>query len=273
MALAIASVSVAAAQNADALHLQARELLRRNDLAAALPLFERCVAAEPADSRHRQWLGRARGLQTARKGIAAGMGGVNKVKAEFEKAIELDPNNLEARHDLAVLYRVVPRMFGGSDTKAAEQVAIIRQKDPALATQIEADFLARAKKPREAIALHEQAIRLNPTRPRPHVSIAILSQGLKDWSRSIPDIRSRCISWGEPRRSAARSWSGASRRFAPTSHCRFGLSSNIRRSPLLVIISARFWRKRAIAMLRVWNTKRRYESIRRTRTPAPPLRI
>jgi len=185
LALTVVGVSVADAQNAAALHLQARELLRRNDVAAALPLLEKCVAAEPANARHRQWLGRARGLQTAQKGIAAGIGGANKVKAEFEKAIELEPNNLEARHDLAVLYRVVPRLFGGSNAKAAEQVAIIRQKDPALATQIEADFLARDKKPREAIAMHEKSIRLNPARPRPHVSIAILYQGLKEWEKSF----------------------------------------------------------------------------------------
>ena len=185
LAIISACTSAAAAGDADALHLQARELLRRNQVAAAVPLFERCVVAEPRSSKHRQWLGRARGLQTAQKGIAAGVGGVNKVKAEFEKAIELDPNNLEARHDLAVLYRVVPRLFGGSNAKAAEQVAIIRQKDPALATQIEADFLARAKKPREAIALHEKSIQLNPTRPRPHVSIAILYQGLKEWEQAF----------------------------------------------------------------------------------------
>ena len=177
--------STLAAENATALHLQARELLRRDQVTAAVPLFERAVAAEPTSSKHRQWLARALGLQTAQKGIAAGIGGANKVKAEFEKAIALDPDNLEARHDLAVFYRVVPRLFGGSDAKAAEQVAIIRQRDPALATQIEADFLARARKPREAIAMHQKSIQLNPARPRPHVSIAILHQGLKDWEKAF----------------------------------------------------------------------------------------
>lgn len=185
LALASACLPAAAAEDANAIHLQARELLRRNQLGAAVPLFEKAVAADPASSRHRQWLGRGRGLQAATKGIAAGVGGVNKVRGEFEKAIELDPDNLEARHDLAVLYHVVPRLFGGSDTKAAEQVAMIRQKDPALATQIEADFLARSKKPREAIAMHQRSIQLNPARPRPHVSIAILHQGLKDWEKAL----------------------------------------------------------------------------------------
>lgn len=181
----IATGAVCAAENADSLHLKARDLLRRQQIAPAVLHFERAVAAEPASSKHRQWLARAIGLQTARKGIAAGVGGVNRVRAEFEKAIELDPNNLEARHDLAVLYKVVPRIFGGSIAKANEQIAIIRRSDPALATQIEADFLARDKKPREAIALHEEAIQLNASRPRPHVSIAILRQGLKEWDQAF----------------------------------------------------------------------------------------
>ena len=176
---------VAAAENADALHRQGRELLRRQQTAAAVSFFERAAAADPASSKHRQWLGRARGLQASEKGIAAGIGAVNKVIAEFETAIELDRNNLEAHHDLAVLYRVVPRLFGGNHAKAAEQVAIIRQKDPALATQIEADFLARSNKRREAIAMHQKSIALNSRRPRPHVSIAILHQKLEEWDRAF----------------------------------------------------------------------------------------
>ena len=174
-----------AAENANALHLQARELLRRQQVSAAVAQFERAAAAEPRSSKHRQWLARALGLQTAQKGIGAGLTGVSRVKAEFEKAIELDPNNLEARHDLAVLYKVVPRIFGGSTAKAAEQVEIIRQRSPALATQIEADFLARDKKPKEALALLEQSVRLDSSRPRPHVSMAVLYQNLKDWDRAF----------------------------------------------------------------------------------------
>ena len=179
------SAPAALAENADALHRQGRELLRRQQTAAAVTFFERAAAAAPASSKHRQWLGRARGLQAAEKGIAAGIGGVNKVIAEFEKAIALDRNNLGAHHDLAVLYRVVPRLFGGNHAKAAEQVAIIRRKDPALATQIEADFLARSNKPREAIAMHQKSIQLNSARPRPHVSIAILHQHLKEWEKAF----------------------------------------------------------------------------------------
>ncbi|CAN5798940.1 hypothetical protein BH20VER1_BH20VER1_28640 [soil metagenome] len=181
----LCAASTSAADNTMALHLQARDLLRRQQVAAALPLFERCVAAEPDNSKHRQWLGRALGLQTAQKGITAGLGGVNKVKAEFERAIKLDPNNLEARHDLAVFYKVAPGLFGGSNAKANEQVAIIRQRDPALATQIEADFLARDKKTKEAIALHQKSTSQNPARPRPHVSIAILHQKEKDWDNAF----------------------------------------------------------------------------------------
>ena len=175
----------AVAESADALHRQGRELLRRQQTGAAVAFFERAAAADPASSKHRQWLGRARGLEASEKGIAAGIGAVNKVIAEFEKAIELDRNNLEAHHDLAVLYRVVPRLFGGNHARAAEQVAIIRQKDPALATQIEADFLARSNKPRAAIAMHQKSIALNARRPRPHVSIAILHQQLKEWDKAF----------------------------------------------------------------------------------------
>src|SRR5688572_7025615 len=47
---------------------QAQELMRRQQFAAAVPLLEKCVVAEPGSSRFHQWLGRALGLQAAQKG-------------------------------------------------------------------------------------------------------------------------------------------------------------------------------------------------------------
>ncbi|MFN2507490.1 MAG: tetratricopeptide repeat protein [Chthoniobacterales bacterium] len=169
------------AENAGALYLQARELLRRDQVAPAVALLEKCVAAQPSNSSYHQWLGRAIGLQVAENGVLAGLSGVSRVRGALEKAIELDRNNLEARRDLAVMYRVVPRILGGSREKAAEQVAIIRRSDPVLATQIEGDFLARDKRYKEALAMYEKAVVLNPSRARPHVSMATVYQEIKRW--------------------------------------------------------------------------------------------
>jgi tetratricopeptide (TPR) repeat protein len=163
---------------------QAQELMRRQQFAAAVPLLERCVAADPGSSKLHQWLGRALGLQAAQKGITSSVLSVRKVKAAFEKAIELDPLNLEARNDLAIMYVALPRLLGGSKAKAAEQVGFIRRHDPALAMQIDGDFLASEKKYEAALAAYSESARLH-SRPIIHVRISLVHQQNKEWEKSF----------------------------------------------------------------------------------------
>lgn len=163
---------------------QAQELMRRQQFAAAVPLLEKCIAAEPGNSKLHQWLGRALGLQAAQKGITSGVMSIRKVRATFEKAIELDPLNLEARNDLAIMYIAVPRLLGGSKAKAAEQVAFIRRHDPALALQIDGDFLASEKKYDAALAAYNESARLH-SRPVIYVRISLVHQQGKEWDTAF----------------------------------------------------------------------------------------
>jgi len=163
---------------------KAQELMRQEQFAAAVPLLEKCVAAEQGNSRFHQWLGRAVGLEAARNGIVSGALSVRRVKAELEKAIELEPLNLEARQDLAIMYRAAPGLIGGSNAKAAEQVAFIRRHDPALASQLEGDFLFADKKYDVALSSYEESARLHP-RPMIHVRISLAYQQKKDWTQAF----------------------------------------------------------------------------------------
>ena len=181
--LAIATRGLAAADSGDDFR-KAQELVRREQFAAAVTLLEKCVAAEPGNSKFHQWLGRALGLQAAQGGIVSGALSVRKVKAELEKAIELDPLNLEARQDLAVMYRAAPGFLGGSNAKAIEQIAFIRRHDPALALQLEGDFLFADKKYDAALSAYQESERLHP-RPMIQVRISLAHQNRKDWTQAF----------------------------------------------------------------------------------------
>jgi tetratricopeptide (TPR) repeat protein len=178
------SVRPIRAEETSPLFRQAQELMRRQQFAAAVPLLEKCVAAEQGNSKFHQWLGRAIGLEAAQNGITKSLLSIRKVKAELEKAIELDPNNLEARQDLAIMYRAVPGFLGGSNAKAAEQVAFIRRNDPALAAQIDGDFLASDKKYEAALAAYNESARVNP-RPMIQVRVSLVHQQKKEWEKAF----------------------------------------------------------------------------------------
>jgi tetratricopeptide (TPR) repeat protein len=176
--------STVVADDIRAVFRQAQDLVRREQYAAAIPLLEKCVAAEQGNSKFHQWLGRAVGLQAAQNGIVSSLTSIRRVKAELEKAIELDPLNLEARQDLAIMYRAVPGILGGSNAKAAEQVAFIRRNDPALASQLDGDFLFADKKYDAALAAYQESARLHP-RPMIHVRISLAHQQRKDWTEAF----------------------------------------------------------------------------------------
>jgi tetratricopeptide (TPR) repeat protein len=163
---------------------KAQDMVRREQFPAAVPLLEKCVAAEPGNSKFHQWLGRALGLQAAQNGIVSGALSVRRVKAELEKAIELDALNLEARQDLAIMYRAAPSFLGGSNAKAAEQVRFIRQHDPALASQLDGDFLFADKKWDAALAAYQESARLHP-RAMIQVRISLVYQNKEDWTQAF----------------------------------------------------------------------------------------
>jgi tetratricopeptide (TPR) repeat protein len=183
-ALVVLKAPLLAGEDTSALYRQAQELMRRQDFGPAVPLLEKCVAAEPDNSKFHQWLGRAIGLQAAQNGITSSLLGIRKVKAELEKAIVLDAMNLEARQDLAILYKALPGMLGGSNAKAAEQVAFIRRHDPAFAAQLDGDFLAGEKKYDAALAAYADSAHLHP-RPVIHVRISLVHQQRKEWDKAF----------------------------------------------------------------------------------------
>lgn len=166
-----------------------REQFRSKDFAAAVVSFERAATAEPANSKYHQWLGRALGLQAQQKGITASVGAIGRIRGELTQAVTLDPNNLEARLDLILFYRAVPGLLGGSRAKADEQLAEVKKRDPSLGAQTEGDILAIEKKYSEAELAYLKAARANPSRPMPHVRLALLRQNSKQWDLAFASLQ------------------------------------------------------------------------------------
>src|SRR6185437_15412720 len=80
-----------------------------------------------------------------------------RVRAEFERAVALDGNNVNARADLSEYYNEAPGFLGGDKKKARDQAAAVAPHDEALANYIYARVEEQQGK-RDAEQLYKKAL-------------------------------------------------------------------------------------------------------------------
>jgi tetratricopeptide (TPR) repeat protein len=93
--------------------------------------LEKAVAAAPADSDYALWLARAYGRRAETSNPFMAPSHASKARRYFEKAVELDPKNLEAMNDLFEYYLEAPGFLGGGSDKAQALAARMAQLNPA----------------------------------------------------------------------------------------------------------------------------------------------
>jgi len=125
--------------------------------------FEKAVSADPADSEYEHWLGKAYGkrAETASPFTAPGL--ASKTRQHFEKAVALNPNNLEAVNDLFEYYLEAPGFLGGGLDKATQMAERIAQLDPVEGLWAQARIAERRKDFRTAEDRLRRAMEAAPT--------------------------------------------------------------------------------------------------------------
>jgi len=123
----------------------------------ALLMAEKAVALEPNNSSYHMWLGRAAGRKAENSNPFTAWSLARRVRAEFERAVALDGNNLNARADLSEYYIEAPNFLGGDKKKAREQAAAVSPHDQALANYIYARVEEQQGK-RDAEQLYRKAL-------------------------------------------------------------------------------------------------------------------
>ncbi len=89
------------------------------------------IALEPNNGRYHRWMAHVYGEKAARANFLAALGLAGKTREELERAVQLDPNDVDARVDLAEFDVEAPGMIGGGQEKARAQARIIGVTDPA----------------------------------------------------------------------------------------------------------------------------------------------
>ena len=128
-ALLLALSAEAPQQAGNAAFEEGMRLMRLNKAPAAEKQFERAVAADPNNGTYHLWLGNAVGLQASSASTLRQPFMARRIKAEFERAVALDPELLDARDGLIQFYLMAPGIMGGSDAKAREQQREIAKRN------------------------------------------------------------------------------------------------------------------------------------------------
>jgi len=160
---------------------QGKAAMARNDEDGAAALFEKAVAQNPKSAEAHYLLGSAYGSQAQKAGIFGQASLAGKTRDEFEKAVELDPNHLDARFGLIQFYVFAPGIMGGSYDKAFAQAAEIRKRDPLRGHRVAAFIYSNQKKTEEAKKEYFDEVKEFPKSPRAHLDLGLFYINQKDW--------------------------------------------------------------------------------------------
>lgn len=96
----------------------------------AVRWLEKAVGANDSSSEYHLWLGRAYGTQAEHASLFKRPSLAERTKAEFERALALDPQNSDARVDLITYLVEAPGFLGGSHDRAKAMARELRTLNP-----------------------------------------------------------------------------------------------------------------------------------------------
>ena len=140
--------------NADALVARSEAILAfgpESRIEEAVKLGEQCVAAHPQLSNCHLAYGNALGVKAMNSGMMAAIRYAGTIRDAFAKAVELDPQNIDARFSMLQYYIQAPSIAGGGTDKArsfAAQTATLNAdagKLMAASLDIDAEQYAKAE--------------------------------------------------------------------------------------------------------------------------------
>lgn len=176
------------AADAAALAAAGRIALEKDQNEKAVELYEQAVKLAPKNAEYHYYLGAAYGELAQNAGMLKMASLAKKTKAAFDKAVELDPNYIDARFALIDYYTVAPGFMGGSQEKALEQAAEIKKRNGIEGHRAYARIYMRQKKTDLARKEYVDGVRENPTSARAHYLLGAYLINEKNWSGSVQEL-------------------------------------------------------------------------------------
>lgn len=147
----------------------------------AIGHFEHAIQLNDKSSLHHLWLGNSLGSVADSTSKIKQPFLARRVKSEFERAVELDPRSIGARHGLIQFYVRAPGVMGGSIDKAKDQAREIGKVNAMRGHLEMGNILNNDKKVAEAEAEYVEAINSSPDSSGIWYSIAQHYQDRQLW--------------------------------------------------------------------------------------------
>ena len=151
----------------------------------AIDFFGNSVELSPENPTFHVWLGHAyiEKLQVSnmfkKKGLAS------KALDSFIKAVEVGPDDVEAREALIGFYLEAPGIAGGSKEKARENIEVVKTLDPQLGHELMAYYYVKRKKLEPAEGEYLALAAMEPSDPEPYYSIGWMYQTDRQFDKAF----------------------------------------------------------------------------------------
>ena len=150
-----------APSDAESSNLLCRSYFAMEDWDRAESACQRAVTLDSSNSRYHLWLGRVYGEKADRANFFSAASLAGKVRDEFQRAVQLNPKDADARLDLAEFYLEAPGIVGGGEEKAREQAKTLGTINPAREHWVYARIAEKRKDAKTAEREYRQYIDLS----------------------------------------------------------------------------------------------------------------
>jgi tetratricopeptide (TPR) repeat protein len=165
-----------------------RVFFEENDLDRAVEWLEKAAALDPTSAHNVYWLGRAWGVQAIRGNMLVRARLAGKIRRAFSRAVELAPDNVDARTALLEFYLRAPGFLGGSFAKARGEVEEIRRRDPLRGHRAMGRIEEYQRHWERAAAEYDAAIREFPSCSDPYYWMEKGAIDRKDWAAALESM-------------------------------------------------------------------------------------
>ena len=136
--------------------------LAQNETEESIRHFEQCAKIDDSNADCHAWLGNALGNAAMRANKFKLPFLAKRTKKEFDRAVDLDPGNIEGRMGELQYYMQAPGFLGGSMEKAREQAAALDKVSKLRGAYATAILAAHEKKIAEEEAAYQRAVAVAP---------------------------------------------------------------------------------------------------------------